>query len=117
VDGRFLEAVISYKHAAQAAGLGKIGMSSLVVTRQYGPRVRFALCLTEALLKSTASSEPTACYYCNICVLNCPAHALERPEKGEPYSINKFACRTYYEAAGGCSECLRLCPIASPKHY
>jgi epoxyqueuosine reductase len=116
VDGRFLEAIISYKHAAEAAGLGRIGMSSLVVTPQYGPRVRFALCLTDALLKSTANNEPPACYYCNICVAKCPAQALGRPEKGEPYSINKFACRTYFDAAGGCSECMRVCPVASPRY-
>ena len=43
VDGRFLEAVISYKHAAEAAGLGNIGMSSLLVTEKYGPRVQLNL--------------------------------------------------------------------------
>ncbi len=116
VDGRFLEAVISYKHAAEAAGLGKIGMSSLLVTDKYGPRVRLALCLTEALLESTANDEPGACRYCNICVAKCPAHALGRPKKGEPYAINKFACRTYSDAAGGCSECVRVCPVASPRY-
>ena len=116
VDGRFLEAVISYKHAAEAAGLGKIGMSSLLVTHQYGPRVRLALCLTEASLKSTANDEPGACRYCNICVAKCPAHALGRPEKGEPYAFNRFACRTYVDAAGGCSECMRVCPVASTRY-
>lgn len=116
VDGRFLEAIISYKHAAEAAGLGKIGMSSLLVTHQYGPRVRLALCLTEASLESTAKDEPGACRYCNICVAKCPAHALGRPKKGEPYEINKFACRTYIDASGGCSECVRVCPVASPRY-
>ncbi len=116
VDGRFLEAVISYKDAAEAAGLGQIGMSSLLVTHEYGPRVLLALCLTEASLKSTANNEPPACRYCNICVAKCPAHALDRPKNGEPYVINKFACRTYVDASGGCSECIRLCPVASPRY-
>ena len=116
VDGRFLEAVISYKHAAEAAGLGKIGMSSLLVTHKYGPRIRLALCLTEALLESTTNDEPGACRYCNICVAKCPAHALGRPEKGKPYAFNRFACRTYVDAAGGCSECVRVCPVASPRY-
>jgi epoxyqueuosine reductase QueG len=91
-------------------------MSSLLVTRQYGPRVRLALCLTEASLKSTANDEAGACRYCNICVAKCPAHALGRPEKGEPYAFNRFACRTYVDAAGGCSECVRVCPVASPRY-
>lgn len=114
VDGRFLEAVISYKHAAEAAGLGSIGMSSLLVTEKYGPRVQFAVCLAEASLPSTAVESQRYCRYCNVCVGKCPAHALGRPAKGEAYSINKFACRTYLEAAGGCSECMRVCPVASP---
>jgi epoxyqueuosine reductase len=116
VDGRFLEAVISYKHAAEAAGLGSIGMSSLLVTEKYGPRVQLALCLTEACLQSTAGPPQQNCRYCNVCVGKCPAHALRRPEKGEAYNINKYACRTYVDAAGGCSECMRVCPVASPKY-
>jgi epoxyqueuosine reductase len=116
VEGRFLQAVISYKHAAEAAGIGRIGMSGLLMTHKFGPRVSLTVCLTEALLKSTANNEPNACRYCNICVLKCPAQALSRPEKGEAYRLNKYACRTYVEASGGCSECLRVCPVASPKY-
>src|SRR4030042_1431922 len=110
VDGRFLEAVISYKHAAEAAGLGNIGMSSLLVTQQYGPRIQLALCLTEAVLEPDAMIDDKICRYCNVCVGKCPAHALGRPENGEVYTINKFACRTFVDAAGGCSECMRVCP-------
>jgi epoxyqueuosine reductase len=114
VDGRFLEAVISYKHAAEAAGLGNIGMNSLLVTEKFGPRVQLALCLTEAALKSTAGEVQQNCRYCNICVVKCPAKALGRPKPGEAYALNKYACRTYVEASGGCSECMRVCPVASP---
>jgi epoxyqueuosine reductase len=116
VDGRFLEAVISYKHAAEAAGLGNIGMSSLLVTEKYGPRVQLTLCLTEATLKSTAGKPQKNCRYCNVCVLKCPAKALGHPKPGEAYALNKFACRTYVEASGGCSECMRVCPVASPTY-
>ncbi len=116
VDGRSLAAVISYKHAAEAAGLGKIGMSGLLVTHQFGPRVQLAVCLTEAALKSTASDIERACRYCNVCVGKCPAHALGYPQEGERCAVNQFACRTYLEAAGGCSECMRACPVASPRY-
>jgi epoxyqueuosine reductase len=116
VDGRFLEAVISYKHAGAAAGLGSIGMNSLLVTDKYGPRVQLSLCLTKAVLESTAHETRDYCRSCNICVLKCPAHALEIPKKGETYIINRFACRTYLEGAGGCSECMRACPVASPRY-
>lgn len=112
-DRRTLESIISYRHAAEAAGLGQIGMSSLLVTLKYGPRVRLGLCLTEASLKSTTRDTSGTCRDCNICVSKCPAHALDWPEDGERYAINKFACREYLEAAGGCSECMKQCPVAS----
>lgn len=116
VDRRSLHAIISYKHAGEAAGLGRIGMSSLLISEKYGPRLRLAICLTEAELSPTQALANHVCRYCNVCVLRCPAKALERPKKGEVYAINKFACREYVEAAGGCSECMRVCPIASPKY-
>ena len=75
VDAQFLEAVISYRHAAEAAGIGHIGMSSLVVTAKYGPRVNFAVCLTEAVLEPTPTEEKGICRYCNICVSKCPSMA------------------------------------------
>jgi len=116
VDGRFLEAVISYKHAAEGAGLGQLGMSSLLVTVEFGPRVNLAVCLTEASLKSTARDTWGICRHCNVCILKCPAHALDWPKNDEPYVINRFACRTYIDASGGCSECMRQCPVASPRY-
>ncbi len=116
VDGRFLEPVISYKQAAEAAGLGRIGMSSLLLTHRFGPRVVLSACLTEAVLEPDKIIEERICRYCNVCVGKCPAHALGRPAPGEAYLLNKFACRTYVDAAGGCSECMRVCPIASPRY-
>jgi len=115
-DGRFLEGIISYKHAGEAAGLGRFGMNSLLVTAEFGPRVYLTICLTEAELKSTANPELQTCRFCNVCVGKCPAHALSRPQNGETYAINKFACRTYIEATSSCCECMRQCPIGNPKY-
>ena len=118
VDTRFLKGIISYKHAAEAAGLGQIGMSGLLITRECGPRVLLNLCLTEAELTSTAREDTEACQYCNVCVLKCPAKAIGYPKRdeGEKCVINKFACSQYVVNAEGCSECMRVCPVASPKY-
>jgi len=109
-DTRFLEAVFSYKHAGQAAGLGKIGWHSLLITPDFGPRVRLSCCLTEAALEPTNTSMTVECDNCVICLNNCPARALAEPQAGEQYVINKFACSSFYNASGGCAECMRLCP-------
>jgi len=110
LDTRFLEAVFSYKHAGQAAGLGKIGWHSLLITPEFGPRVRLSCCLTEAVLEPSSGEMSIDCASCGICLESCPAGALKEPQAGEPYAVNKFACSAFRNASGGCSECLRLCP-------
>ena len=111
-DARFLKAVFSYKHAAQAVRLGKIGWHSLLITPDFGPRVRLSCCLTEAELEpTTAVNETIDCDNCRLCLHICPAGALAEPQTGEQYSINKFACCSFRNASGGCAECMRVCPI------
>lgn len=115
-DTRFLEAVFSYKHAAQAAGLGRIGKHSLLVTRDFGPRVRLSCCLTEAALEPTGRDSDAVCGACRICIEKCPAGALAEPEGEEAYGINKYACSSFYNGSGGaCIECMRLCPAGIPE--
>jgi len=111
MDNRFMQAVFSYKHAAQAAGLGKLGWHSLVITPEYGPRVRLGVCLTEAELPPGSESRVAFnCERCRKCIDICPAGAIKEPSPEETYRIDKFACNTYRAAAGGCSECMRVCP-------
>ena len=110
MDGRFQEAVFSYKHAGEAAGLGKMGWHSLLITPDFGPRAILACCLIEAELEPTNREFSTECASCGICLEICPAKALSKPKTGEPYAINKYACSSFRSAAGGCSECMKLCP-------
>lgn len=109
-DQRFLTSVLSYKHSAEAAGIGTIGRHSLLVTPQFGPRVRLACILTEAKLPPTPRIQKSLCSGCNLCVEACPSKALAAPANGEVYSINKFACSTFRGGAGSCSECMKACP-------
>jgi len=109
-DVRFLEAVFSYKHAGEAAGLGRMGWHSLLITPGFGPRVRLACCLTEGEIEPTSLDYDAECAGCGICVEICPAKAISEPKAGEQYAINKYACCSFYSAAGGCSECMKLCP-------
>ena len=111
VDTRFLKAVFSYKHAGQSAGLGKIGWHSLLITPNFGPRVRLSCCLTEAELEPTNTKMSVECASCGICLGNCPAGALAKPQDHELYAINKFFCSSFRNASGGCFECMRLCPL------
>ena len=111
LDARFLEALISYKHAGQAAGLGKFGWSGLLITPGLGPRVRFSACITEAELQPTSAVNMTFdCDKCRLCIEHCPSNAIKEPQSGEQYAVDKFACCTFLGASGLCAECMRVCP-------
>lgn len=111
-DRRLLEGPLSYRHTAQAAGLGIIGWHSLLITPEYGPRVRLACILTDAPFASSAHLNiESPCFKCGgACIKICPAKAITRPETGESYQLDKYACCSYYTASGMCAECLRVCP-------
>ena len=109
-DARFMRGILSFKHAGEYAGLGKIGRSSLLITPQFGPRARLACLLTNAEMPSTRRAIENPCASCpDLCVANCPAGALAAPAAGQPYAINKFACSTFRQAAGLCATCVSVC--------
>jgi epoxyqueuosine reductase len=111
-DMRFLNAIFSYKHAGVFAGLGTIGRHSLLITPEYGPRVRLACLLTEAPLGGSSTKLKDRCIDCDACIRGCPANALNKPQHGEPYSINKFACQAYRQMGFACSICMKVCDEA-----
>ena len=113
-----LKSVIGFQAAAEAAGLGEAGMSGLLVTQEYGPRVMLNVCLTEAELASTARDDAGGCRYCNVCVFRCPSKAIGYPDRknGERYKVDRTTCAAHVASAGGCTVCMRVCPVASPKY-
>ena len=108
-DQRFLTALLSYKHVADLAGLGTIGRNSLLITPEFGPRVRLVCLLTEAPLEASPRVKKEVCVNCDACIRVCPARALQPPGPGEAYSMNRFACRAYRQAGLICSVCLKVC--------
>jgi epoxyqueuosine reductase len=109
VDERSLSALFSYKHAGELSGLGTIGRHSLLITPQYGPRVRLACLLTEIALESSPLEQRDYCVDCDVCIRECPSKALEVPGQGQAYSMNKFACRIYRQAGLTCGVCVKVC--------
>ena len=111
-DARFLEGPLSYKHLAKAAGMGIFGWNSLLLTPEYGARVKLAAIITDAPF---AAPPPlvmeSPCIKCGgACIKICPAKAIAKPQDGKDYSIDKHACSSYYTASGMCAECLKVCP-------
>ncbi|MCX6655238.1 MAG: hypothetical protein NTY03_08965 [Candidatus Bathyarchaeota archaeon] len=115
IDGRYLTGLLSLKHAASRAGLGTIGRNSLLITPQYGPRVRLTGIITDAEIEPDKTNMSDPCLECGICIEQCPAGALQNPDPGELYKINRFACNQFLSTRPACSICLKVCPVGDKR--
>lgn len=104
--------IVSAKHCAVAAGLGRIGKNTLVTTPEYGNMVWLNAVLTDAQLEPdellTGDPCPEAC---SLCIDSCPVNALGNPE------MNQQACFAYaFHTEKGeefkfkCHKCRTICP-------
>jgi len=80
---------IPLKTSAVRCGLGSQGKNTLLITPDYGPRIRLIAILTNAQLDTNAPFTDDLCGDCEKCVKACPTKALE------PYQITITRCLTY----------------------
>ncbi len=112
-------AFFSHKHAAYLAGLGSIGHNNVLLTPQYGPRVRFTSIFTTAKIEQDPIRSDDLCIHCLQCVKNCPVRAI--PEKGDfPPQVDKISCakrsaelRDEYRSP--CGICIKVCPVGKDR--
>ncbi len=100
-DSLYLESLrvtFSHKMAATRAGLGWIGKTDLLVTEEFGPRLRLVSVLTDRLLEPLRPPvDESRCGGCEECVRACPGEAANgrlwdiHTDRDEFY--NAFACR------------------------
>ncbi len=117
-------ATIELKAAAVEAGLGVRGLNNLVITRRYGPRVRFGAVLTASELPPDRPLHDYYCTSCSLCISACPTGALTPAGFDRSHCISEFApgaamvarqatmlhFPTPYTRAG-CTACIDACPI------
>jgi epoxyqueuosine reductase QueG len=72
---------VSLRHAAKAAGLGVFGRHNLIIHPRFGTRVNFSAVPSNLDLASDPQLTDDLCTYCNICVEECPAQALDEEGK------------------------------------
>ncbi len=114
VDGRELVGFFSLKHAAEKAGMGVIGKNSLIITSEFGPRVRLTGLITDAELSPDNQLDKDFCQNCeNFCIDACPADALKNPIDGSSYQIDKFKCCNSLATRAKCRGCLTKCPVGN----
>ncbi|MCF6266029.1 MAG: hypothetical protein L3J57_05725 [Desulfuromusa sp.] len=81
---------LSAKAVANAAGLGWQGKSLLIVTPEYGPRIRFVTVLTDMPLVVDQLLE-NKCADCCLCAEACPAAAIKNVNTDFHYSSREEA--------------------------
>lgn len=120
-EERFIS-YISHKAVAVNAGLGWQGKSLLLVTPEYGPRVRLVTVLTDMLIPAD-SPVKNRCGKCSICTDACPAQAIKGVPTSLHYSsrneaIDFDACVDHLNTHSGfghlapyiCGVCVSSCP-------
>ena len=132
-----LSLAIPLKVAAVRCGLGCQGKNTLLITPDYGPRVRLVSVLTTAELNVDEPFEENLCGDCEKCIRACPTKALE------PYRLKINRCITYAaekpKAADvseeirnierrlierptpnsfiQCTRCIEVCPVGVSKRH
>lgn len=115
-------AFFSHRHAAYFAGLGNFGINNMLLTPQYGPRVRFGSVLTAAPLPPDPLIEKMLCTRCMQCVNECPVQALNEEDYPEGLTEKatcaKYSQRLARDYRAPCGVCIKVCPVGDDRiHY
>ena len=112
------------------AGLGEMGRNGMLITRDYGPRVRISKVFTDLPLVLDSPIDigvQKFCEKCSRCAKYCPSRALmqgERTDRGWnehnvdgmlKWPIKAMNCLDWWVKNGNhCSICIRVCPWNKP---
>lgn len=88
------DVIMDFSHAARACGLGSIGAKGNVITKEYGPFVRFVFIVTDMPLDPDPTFEDDLCDKCGICAGACPGHAISMED-----GLDTWQCSVYYRGA------------------
>jgi epoxyqueuosine reductase QueG len=112
-------AFFSHRHAAFLAGLGNFGVNNMILTPEYGPRVRFTSIFTGADIFGGDIMQTPLCLHCMRCVTICPVNALQ--EEDYPAGLtNKKTCASRSEELSKqyispCGFCIKVCPVGEDR--
>jgi epoxyqueuosine reductase len=110
------------KTLATRSGLGWIGRSAALITKQYGNAIRLGGILTNMPLKTGVPINSSFCGDCMECVKNCPGNAIignlwelhtDRDELLNAYECKKTVIdrgKIFGITEGSCGVCLAVCP-------
>ncbi len=123
-DGK-AKVIVSHLTHARLSGLGEMGDSGMIITPEYGPRVRLATILTSCPLPAPERLPERICLHCGLCHRICPSGSIgengrfdsQHPER---YYTDKALCTRHRddqkEKLGSrfCNLCMAVCPVGKP---
>jgi len=118
MDGNYL---VVAPLLAQDAGLGEIGRMGILVTEEFGPRVRLGVVTTDLPLipdQPINLGVQNFCLLCKKCAQTCPSQAIPHGEKEDiggikRWRISQESCYTFWRRAGtDCGVCMTTCPYS-----
>ncbi|MEM7568476.1 MAG: reductive dehalogenase domain-containing protein [Pseudomonadota bacterium] len=112
------------------AGLGEYGRNGLLITPEYGPRIRLARILTNMPLAHDSPKKfgvEETCTQCRRCANNCPPQAIDHGDPSDftynasnikgvkKWTTDGEKCFTFWVSKGtDCANCIRTCPYNKP---
>ena len=109
-----------HKTGAVLSGLGYIGRNCLLITPEYGSKVRFSTVLTDMPLSPQRPPIPFLCGECTECVKACKGGAISGkeycPETGREGFFDAEKCSQYMKnfkdigRGSVCGLCIKACP-------
>lgn len=105
-----------FKEAARLAGMGDYGKSTLLITPEFGPRVRWVSLITNVKIDGGRTKKPVprsdtdrVCGDCTVCMDQCPVKAIHY-ENGRPW-VDQRKCQGYMDVAQNCALCQGVCVL------
>ncbi len=120
-----LGGLVLFPPLAQKAGIGFVGKNGLLITPEFGPRVRLAAVYTSIENLPFAEQNDHSwiadyCSSCGLCIRGCPPRAILNEsiihDTGQTTNIKQAECFEYFLRNYGCSLCIKVCPF-SKKSY
>jgi epoxyqueuosine reductase len=113
-------AAFSHVFAGKYAGLGTIGYSHVLLTKQYGPRVRYVSVFSSLKLEPDPVLETEICTKCRVCQKLCPTQAFTTRDDAIIAVMDKSACARHHAQLRGehrypCGVCVKVCPVGEDR--
>lgn len=103
------------------AGFGELGRHGLLITPDFGPRVRLGTVTTNLpLTPDTPISFGVKefCKECRICIDECECDAIPSKRSQvrgvKKYAVDPYECAPYFGEYDGCSVCMKVCAFNKP---